>query len=433
MPVYFLKRDPAVYKIRDQDSLERLVRLSLILPKERLKREGERRYRAADSFPELKPLFAMDAWDTWAQLADEDPDEVWNQLVVLSDSHTDASKDVSTAADDESPSRESVSVSDSGLIGKPAQPLVEETIVFPSNIEAKPDGDIVVDLADNKWQASSTRSPVEADALSKPLITRADTDNREAAKLPDDLFIHQALSSTSKKPPRRFSLVFVLFALIGAAVLVLLQYTVRNTAQWNSVANTRINRIDRGDDLHNGQGELVFGEGLDPAQVLDSGLEQPSEADSGDEDLEPTVSTVTPNETQILIRTLRSQISGPPREMSGEADDLTAAMMLDLSRLRARVNRLRAPVTLWGGPEANVPLEASIDVWLNSSGDVLRDVAVVALAVGRIVQYHDTVVTGLELTIVAENEPPRRIELSGPRAAEFYQNQITFSEFIEDL
>jgi hypothetical protein len=120
---------------------------------------------------------------------------------------------------------------------------------------------------------------------------------------------------------------------------------------------------------------------------------------------DPAVESVTSAETQILIRALRSQISGPPPEMQGEADDLTYALMLDLSRLKGRVNRLRAPVTLWGGPGANVPLEASIDVWLNSSGDVLRDVAVVALAVGRVVQYHDTVVTGLYLTIVSENGP----------------------------
>ena len=79
--MYLLKRDSVVYRIRGQDSLERLVRLSLILPLERLKRDGESRYRAAKSFPELKLLFAMDAWDTWDELANEDPDEVWNQLV----------------------------------------------------------------------------------------------------------------------------------------------------------------------------------------------------------------------------------------------------------------------------------------------------------------------------------------------------------------
>ena len=411
----------------------RLVRLSLILPKERLKREGESRYRAADSFPELKALFAMDAWDTWDQLADEDPDEVWSQLVDVLESGAEPSNILSPAAD-QSPSVQGGEPKDNpSSVSESEAPPAEDTIVFPSNVEDKPSGDIAVELASDDWRPPPTTSSGSVESLSKPLVTLADTSSGEGGKLPDDLFIQHALSSTSKRPPRRFSTVFVLLSVIGVVVLVLMQYTIRNTAQWNSVANTRINRIDRGDDLHNSQSELVYGEGLEQDQAVDTGLGEPSEADSGGEPPMPSVEPVTPDETQILIRTLRSQISGPPREMRGEADDLTAALMLDLSRLRGRVNRLRAPVTLWGGPGANVPLEASIDVWLNSSGDVLRDVAVVALAVGRVVQYHDTVVTRLYLTIVSENGPPRSIELSGPRSAEFYQNQITLSEFIEDL
>jgi hypothetical protein len=230
-------------------------------------------------------------------------------------------------------------------------------------------------------------------------------------------------------------MVFVLIAIVGGFALVLMQYTVRNTAEWNSVSTTRISRIDRGDDLHNFGGELVYGQGLEQA-LVDGPEEDPIVDPSLGEDA--TESSVVPedatlDEGQILIRTLRTQISGPPREMRGEDDDLTAALMLDLSRLRGRVERIRAPVTLWGGADSNIPLEASIDIWLHGSGDVLRDVAVVSLAVGRIIQYYDTVVTGLYLTIVTEEGPPRRMELSGPRAAEFYQNQITFSEFIADL
>ena len=308
----------------------------------------------------------------------------------------------------------------------------KEAIVFPSNSEDKPIGDIVAAPVSNDWRPPSTLSEGSGIELSKPLVTRTDSTPKLEATIPDDQFIHQALSTKSNKRPRRFSALFILVAALGVAVLIILQYTIQNTAQWNSIASTRITRVDRGDDLHHYGGELVYGAGIEQVEEDDSEGEEPALDDEAEVSSEVQESPAD-NETQILTRTLRSQISGPPREMQGEADDLTTALMLDLSRLRGRVDRIRAPVTLWGGNQGNIPLEASIDIWLHSSGDVLRDVAIVSLAAGRIIQYYDTVVTGLSLTIVSEGEPPRRMELSGPRAAQFYQNDITFSEFIGDL
>jgi hypothetical protein len=408
-----------VYRIRGQDSLERLVRLSLILPLERLKRDGESRYRAAKSFPELKLLFAMDAWDTWDELANEDPDEVWNQLVECI-----STPEVVPPITADKIEAQEVSVQSQGAVSKPEPTkksvvsVPKEAIVFPNDSEDKPIGDIVAAPVSNDWRPPSTLSEGSGIELSKPLVTRTDSTPKLEAAIPGDQFIHQALSTKTKKPSLRFSALFILVAAVGVVVLILMQYTIQNTAQWNSVANTRITRVDRGDDLHHYGGELVYGAGIEQVEEDDSEEEEPALDDEAEASLvEPESPAI--NDTQILTRTLRSQISGPPREMQGEDDDLTTALMLDLSRLRGRVDRIRAPVTLWGGGEGNIPLEASVDIWLHSSGDVLRDVAIVSLAVGRIIKYYDTVVTGLSLTIVTEGEAPRRMELSGPRSAQF--------------
>jgi|GEM_PF-5677275 len=433
MKVYLLKRDSIVYQIEEQDSLERLVRLSLILPSDRLKRDGESRYRAAKSFPELKSLFAMDAWDTWDELGDEDPDEVWSDLVVVLSEPVDSPVE-EVQGDHEAKQEAKVKTSDLGVeveaTNEPEVPALAKPIVFPIKKDENVAVDIAVQPENVAWKPPPIVGGGNVVPLVKPLVTKVSGDYAGAPQIPDDIFIRQALSTTSKKPPRRFSSVFVVLAVTGLFVLILFQYSIRNTAQWSSVASTRISRIDRGDDLHNNGGDLAYGIGEVAAE---GGPDDELVLDTAGEAEPPEPSVAQPDDTEILIRNLRSMISGPPREMDGEDDDLTTALMLDLSRLRGRVDRIRAPVTLWGGGSGNVPLEASIDIWLHSSGDLLTDVAVVSLAVGRIVQYYDTVVAGLSLTLVTEDGPPRRIELSGSRTADFYQNRITFSEFIEFL
>jgi hypothetical protein len=178
-------------------------------------------------------------------------------------------------------------------------------------------------------------------------------------------------ASRPAKQFRAFPWVFGGVAVVGGLVLWGMTFFVENTAKWTS------------DRPAGPPPEQVIADAADfepdqPGQLV---ADPPSKADKAD--------------LLFLKKTeeLRARMSRGVVEMKGRPDDLTNALMIEMSRMRVGLLKVKAPVHAWGGQNNDLPEAAEVHMVLKDQNDLITQFGAVVLVVGKYLQAYE-----LELT-----------------------------------
>lgn len=367
MSTYFLRKDGSEYLVSSQEALVRLVQMGLVAGEDRLRRDGEKRFRKAESFPELKASFAADAWDVWETLGDEDPETIWAE------------------------STEWVG----GEAAKTPSPAPEKPQEDPAEIETEPEPPIALRSREESpvEEETSSRSEEPPEVLSPgPEITVEEDSNVIVFPSPSSAPLRRKAGSAQPRPmasyepppmpemapktvvrrpspPRQFRAfpwVFGSILVVGVVVLVALNSHIKTTANWTSAGP----------------------EGPPPEEVL-AQAEQftPQNPPPSDAEAEK------PDEMELLfeskVTALRERLSRGVTEMRGQPDDLTNALMIEMSRMRVGLLRLKAPVHAWGGPQNDLPVAADVHIVMSKQDDLIEQLGAAVLVVGKYLQAYE--------------------------------------------
>ncbi|MEC7240988.1 MAG: hypothetical protein VXW32_07085 [Myxococcota bacterium] len=418
MSAYFLKKDGSEYLVYSKEGLIRLVQVGLIAAEDRLRRDGEKRYRKADSFPELKASFAADAWDVWETLGDEDPEILWGKSTEWVGG--EPAKAPSTASEPQQEPMSSEAPSDR-----------EETVT-----EKEP---VVEELASEEPKSKKEDVPVESipnPVMSPgPAITEDEDSNVIVFPRPSNAPIRRTAGSAQPRPmatydppsiselnprtvvrrpppPRRFRAfpwVFGSILVVGSLILVGLNSHIKSTANWTSVGP----------------------EGPPPEAVL-------AEAQQFEPETPPptTQDAQKPDPMELVfeskVATLRERLSRGVTEMRGQPDDLTNALMIEMSRMRVGLLRLKAPVHAWGGPQNDLPVAADVHIVMSKQDDLIEQLGAAVLVVGKYLQAYEM---EFQEFVVGIQEPSgivqeRAIPAEGAQAV--FSNRMSLRELLTE-
>lgn len=359
MPVYHLQKEGSEYQVNDTATLVQLACVGLILETDRLRREGEKRFRAAGTFKELKNALKTDTWEAWEVLGDTDPAALWKASVRwIGGKQPDAlteSPVVKKTVVPEVPVEKPAKVIEPKIV----PPVVEVPKPELEALPVKPDDSNVIVFPVPKpspvRRAQSSAQPVPlVDRASHPAIIEAELRMRTARPV---------------KQFRAFPWVFGGVAVVGGLVLWGMTFFVSNTAKWTS------------ERLEGPPPEQVIADAaqFEPDQpVQEVVADQPSEADAL---------------FQKKTDEMRARMSRGVVEMKGRPDDLTNALMIEMSRMRVGLLKVKAPVHAWGGRNNDLPEAAEVHMVLKDQNDLITQLGAVVLVVGKYLQAYEMELT----------------------------------------
>jgi hypothetical protein len=395
MPAYHLQKEGCEYQVNDTATLVQLACLGLVLGTDRLRRVGEKRFRAAETFKELKSALKTDTWEAWEILGDTDPAVLWKTSVRwIGGKQTDdvtSSPGLTDKASLEAPVETPAKVIESKIAPVVEKPPKKELEPLPK----EPDDSNVIVFPTPK---PTPLRRVQSSAQPAPFV--------DIAHHPAIIEAEQRMRSA--RPPKQFRAfpwVFGGVAIVGGILLWGVTFYVQNTATWTS------------ERPGGPPPEQVIADAADfePDQPVQVVADEPSEADA-----------------LFLKKTeeMRARMSRGVVEMQGRPDDLTNALMIEMSRMRVGLVKVKAPVHAWGGRNNDLPEAAEVHIVLKDQNDLITQLGAVVLVVGKYLQAYELELTdfivGLEdeSGIVQEqNLPPK-----GVRAV--YMNRKTMRELL---
>jgi hypothetical protein len=127
---------------------------------------------------------------------------------------------------------------------------------------------------------------------------------------------------------------------------------------------------------------------------------------------------------------LRARLSRGVVPMTGKPDDLTNALMIEMSRMRVGLIKLRAPVHAWGGRQNDLPSAAEVHIILKSQDDLIEQLGATVLVVGKYLQAYELTLTDF---VVGLQDPTgivqeRRLSPEGAQAV--FMNRKSMREFL---
>lgn len=132
-----------------------------------------------------------------------------------------------------------------------------------------------------------------------------------------------------------------------------------------------------------------------------------------------------------LLNDLREQISMQSVEPDADGEALADAMFIDLRRLISvrdtHVQVLRVTETRRPLPEL-----VEVRVWVDTQGDVVRELAAAGLVVGKYLYQLGLDATVVEVILVGEDGSTRKRGLRGEAAASLFQGRLGLREFLLD-
>lgn len=413
MSAYFLRKDGSEYLVYSEEGLVRLVQMGLVVAEDRLRRDGEKRFRKAESFPELKASFAADAWDVWETLGDEDPETLWAantewvggepaQSPLPSQETPPAStvEEVENESVDRAPEAEE----------SPPEPEVIEMRPMPQEIpeEVESPGPEITEEEESNVIVfpSPSNSPMRRKAGSAQPRPMASYEPPPMPELPPKTVVRRP------PPPRQFRAfpwVFGSILVVGSLVLVALNSHIKSTANWTSLGP----------------------EGPPPEEVL-------AEAQQFVPEQAPPVmdegSAV--DEMELLfeskVASLRERLSRGVTELRGQPDDLTNALMIEMSRMRVGLLRLKAPVHAWGGPQNDLPVAADVHIVMSKQEDLIEQLGAAVLVVGKYLQAYEM---EFEEFVVGIQEPSGIIQersISAEGAQAVFSNRMSLKTLLTE-
>ena len=124
---------------------------------------------------------------------------------------------------------------------------------------------------------------------------------------------------------------------------------------------------------------------------------------------------------------LRNRLVGEVRPVTAPGQ-LGDALLIDLQNLQVDVSAVDAVVTQWSGRQSDVPRKAEVHVTLGSDTELDRELAGVALAVGRYKRALRLDIPLVEVKVTT-GEGELRTTLDAKKAEELYIGRISLDQF----
>jgi hypothetical protein len=204
-----------------------------------------------------------------------------------------------------------------------------------------------------------------------------------------------------------FPWVFGSLATVGILTMLAIQSHVRTTAMWVSPRRPVVEEI-----LPNAAEKEE--QGVAPVVVVEPEAE-------------------TPNALRDAAEALRDAMSPGVIDMMGRPDDLSTALLVELSRMKLGPVKVQADVLAWGGAKNDMPEAAEIHVLLQSKGELEWELGAVGLVVGKYAQFYGLEVSRLQVSLQSEDGTLKRLQIDPELAREFYRNRIDLFGYLRGL
>ena len=408
MGTYYLRKEGSEYRVSSEEAVVRLVQLGLVVSDDRLRRDGEKRFRKASSFRELKASFEADAWSAWEMLGDVDPETLWaesTEWVGGEPAKTPVQSEPVPAAE----------MSEAVEATPEADPIPEPVPLTKKEpvVEASPEVESPAPLPEEDEDSNVIVFPTPAQGRNRQRTGNAELRPMASFEPPPMPIGPETTVVRRPSPPRQFRAfpwVFGGIAVIGGLVLVTLNSHIKTTANWTSPGP----------------------EGPPPEQVVAEAQQFSPEVEVvADEAAVPEL-----DEVEVLFRAktknLRERLSRGVTEMRGQPDDLTNALMIEMSRMRVGLLMLKAPVHAWGGPQNDLPVAADVHIVMNKQDDLIEQLGAAVLVVGKYLQAYEM---ELQEFIVGIQEPSGIVQertISAEGASAVFSNRLSLRDLLTE-
>ena len=443
MPGWEVKRKGQVFRMGRSEDLLRMAVIGQIHATDRVRAVGETQWRLAGDLEEVASALEQDPWSTWESLGGQSPKRLWNACTELV-----GSEEVATpaSADDETVETHT---QESPKAPKPTRSPRVETAAPLSLEEQDFSAPALPRLGDSPSSQPPTSQPptsqpptsepptvgggedvvpvVAAPDLPKPddpqgggeIIAFPSTGGQRmgstgalpALDIPDFSEFEERLTRPQGRPPRRaFPWVLGTVGMVGILVMMMVNAHVRSTAMWVSPRTVSSTQTGAADE--------VVAEPEEKIEVVD-------------------VVTEVKSETPFALRTasddLRNRLSPGVIDMKGRVDDLSTALLVELSRMELGPVKVQAPVLAWGGARNDMPEAVDIHVLLQSRDELEWEIGAVGLVIGKYVQSYDLEVERLQLSLQSEDGTLKRIQIDPDLTRQFYRNRVDLFGFLQAL
>jgi hypothetical protein len=244
---------------------------------------------------------------------------------------------------------------------------------------------------------------VHSNAQPAPVFDRGAHPEIVAAEL-------QMRMARPEKRFRAFPWVFGGIAVVGGFLLWGVTFFVENTAAWTS---------ERPD-------------GPPPEQVIAQAAE--FAPDAPDQVREERVTPDAPTDADALFHKkteeMRARMSRGVVEMKGRPDDLTNALMIEMSRMRVGLLKLKAPVHAWAGRNNDLPEAAEVHMVLKNQDDLISQLGAAVLVVGKYLQAYELELTDFVVGLEDDSGIVQERHLSPKGVVAVYMNRKTMRELL---
>jgi hypothetical protein len=132
---------------------------------------------------------------------------------------------------------------------------------------------------------------------------------------------------------------------------------------------------------------------------------------------------------RAIEATLRANLPPLPRGVS-KPGDLSDALLLELVQEQVQVEKADGRVTKWVGRRLDEPKTAEVRIQYRTTGDFSREMAAIALVVGRYKRLYRLDMPVLEVT---ETSTQGMTRIDPEKAEGFYQARVTIDELLGSI
>ena len=414
MGAYQIQKDGSEYRVSDREALVQLIHLGRVQQSDRLRREGEKRFRAASSFKELKEAFEADEWEAWDALGDVDPATFWEESTEWI-----GGKEPAPAAPAAVDSTELSNEPDIEPYEEPALQDIQEDEDL-SEPEVEPESPVLspapIELEEQDEDSNVIVFPTPPSSPSRMPRSNAQPMPLQSFEPPEVPLGRGDPAVRRPSPPKQFRAfpwVFGSIAFLGGGLLLLVNGHIQATANWTSP----------GPEGPPPEQVLAEAERFEPAlPPVDANLESPRTE-------EPVI-----DEAELLFQRktedLRDRMSRGVTETQGQPDDLTNALMIEMSRMRVGLLRLKAPVHAWGGSQNDLPQVADVHIVMKAGDDLIEQLGAAVLVVGKYLHAYEMELTGFVVGLQDSSGIVQEREISADGARSVFNNRMSMRELL---
>jgi len=406
---------------------------------DRVRTVGETEWRLAGDVEEVASALEQDPWSAWESLGGQSPKALWNACTELMG--VEEGDDASPDEFDTMECRAEDLLKDSEVAGSAGVDVGDSVVLEEQDFSAPAlpqfdDETTITRSIPRPTPPPKTTTPAESESI-EPVVTpepphrpdvqegggeiiafpsggaqrRGSVGVAAALDIPEFAEFEERMARPQPRPPRRaFPWVLGTVGMVGILAMMMVNAHVRSTAMWVSPRTVSPTLTE----------------------VADKVVAQPSVVT----EVVGVVNDVNP-ETPYALRAashdLRGRLSPGVIDMKGRVDDLSTALLVELSRMDLGPVKVQAPVLAWGGARNDMPEAVDIHVLLQSRDELEWEIGAVGLVIGKYVQSYDLEVERLQLSLQAEDGTLKRIQIDPDLTRQFYRNRVDLLGFLQAL